>query len=130
MNNEFMIPSDEALMMTEHLLKLQDRFGIPSEITNADLSPIVWKFIVEIMRMFKISYYHDYKEWVDGVQEYLLNERPIQEALKGGGTMSISYPEKFFELMKAFFPNLKLQEKTFTKEIIKHIPELRRSNYS
>lgn len=126
---EYEFVPQEARVLTTYLFTLYDRLGLRSDITVADLSPGVWKFIDQVFITWKVGYPHEYQEWVENLQFELKYERPIQEAIKKGGYTPMSYPQRAYDLIRVFLPNIKLQDKYFIKQLVKRIPELKMTNY-
>lgn len=129
MQVDLIIPPDEAIMLSQHLFNLRDKLGIPKTVTEKDMGPVTWKFIGEIVRVWKMAYPAEYREWRDALDYHLGLERDVREAVKGGGFIPISYPERLFRLFKVFIPKVHLNDKGFTRGLLKVVPELKRTNY-
>lgn len=128
-NEEYEIVPDEARVLTEHLIAVQDRLGIPDTIDNHDLNDVVWRFIVEIFNAWRVAYPQEFHDWFDNLQFNLKYERPVQQAVKGGGYIPISYPYRFYQLMKILLPHIKMNDRDFTRKMLSRIPEMRNTNY-
>lgn len=126
---DYEIVPDEARILTEHLFTLQQRLGIPDNISNSELNEISWRFITEIFNAWRAAFPQEFRDWFENLQDHLKYERPVRQALKGGGYIPISYPYRFYQLMRIFLPNVRTADKTFTKKILARIPELRNTNY-
>jgi hypothetical protein len=128
-NEEYEIVPDEARILTEHLFAVQKKLGIPDNLTNHDLNDVVWRFSIEIFNSWRVAYPEEFRDWYIQLQDNLKYERPVQQAVKGGGFIPISYPYRFYQLMKVFLPHIKLSDREFTKKILQHIPEMKTTNY-
>lgn len=126
---EYEFVPEEARVLTEYLFTLYDKLGLSSDITASELSPSAWKFIEQVFITWRAGYPSEYQDWVDSVQHELKYERPIQEAIKKGGYTFMAYPQRAFDLLKVFFPNVKLNDRAFMRKLIKIIPELKHTNY-
>jgi hypothetical protein len=128
-NEDYEIVPDEARILTEHLFTVKKNLGIPDEVGNGDLNEVVWRFIMEIFNAWRAGFPQEFREWFANLQDNLKYERPVQMAVKNGGYIPISYPYRFYQLMRVFLPHVKMSERSFTKSILARIPELRNTNY-
>lgn len=124
-----MIP-EEAVMLTNHLFWLKEKMGIPDTLTADEMNLSSWTFLMEVVKAWKIAYPAEYAEWIDGLVHELSVERPIKQAIKGGGFTPIAYPERVFHLLKVFFPKLALNDRKFIRGLVYRIPELKTTNYT
>lgn len=128
-NEEYEVVSDEARMLTTHLVDLFKRLGIPNDLTEHDLTPAAWRFIERLVEVWRFGYPHEYQDWVRGMEYELKYERPIKQHIKGGTYTPISYPMRFHNLMQVFLPKVRMQDKDFIKKFVKRIPEFKNTNY-
>jgi hypothetical protein len=131
----------EQLIATEYLVKLYERFGLKEDLTHHDfigknddftrenITTPQWKFLDAILAVWRALYPDEYKIWISELKEELTIERPIREHIKGGGYQPIAYPVRFVDMVKLFFPNLKLQEKSFIKKFVSLFPEFKATKY-
>lgn len=128
-DEEYEVVSDEARILTEHLFTVKDRLGIPDGVSNSDMTEAVWRFIMEIFNAWRVAYPQEFSDWFENLQDHLKYERPVRQAVQGGGYIPISYPYRFYHLMKIFLPNIRLADRQFTKKILTRIPEMKNTNY-
>mgnify|MGYP000859417653 CR=1 FL=1 len=128
-NEDYEIVSDEARMLTEHLIDLKKKLGLPDTLTVNDLTPSVWKFVERLVIVWRRFFPYEYRDWVVGMENELKYERPIKQAILAGGYTPISYPMRLYNLMHVFFPNLKMQDKKFIKKFLRVVPEFKNTNY-
>lgn len=131
---EIIAPPQEAVMLANHLFNLRDKLKISKDVSTQELFPTslnssTWAFIIEIVRAWKMAYPQEYAEWADMVDEQRRLERTVREAVISGGYSAISYPERLFMLFKVFIPKVSLNDKKFTRELIKRVPAMKRTNY-
>lgn len=128
-NEDYEVVSDEARMLTVHLVDLFKRLGLPKDLTVNDMTPVAWKFIERIVVLWKQFFPYEYYDWIEGMKNELKYERPIKLAIKSGGYVPISYPMRLYRLLGVFFPSLKLQDKKFIKKFLRIVPEFKNTNY-
>ena len=128
-NETIEVPPQSAVFMTDYLLTLRNRLGVPKELTEADMNDVAWKFIDEMLRMWKSAYPYEYLQFVEEVNYTKQTERSVKEAVKGGGFSPIMWPERFFQLMKVFLPNVRLSNKAFVHEFVLRHPDFKSTNY-
>lgn len=120
---------EEARVLTSYLFTLYEKLGIPSTITAEELTPACWKFIDQIFLAWKVGFPQEYEEWIGEVKNELEHERTIQDAIKSGGYTPIAYPVRIYNLLKVFFPLVKINDKNFIKYVTKIIPDLKHTKY-
>jgi hypothetical protein len=128
-DEEYEVVPDEARMLTDHLVHLSDKLGLPDDLTVHDMTPSAWVFVERVVTLWRHFYPREYYDWVQGMEVELKYERPVREAVKGGGYSPIAYPMRVYRLLNIFFPKLKLQDKEFTKKFIRVVPAFKNTNY-
>lgn len=128
-NEEYEVVSDEARMLTIHLVDLFHKLGIPSDLTASELTPVAWKFIERLVILWRQFFPQEYIDWCDGMINELKYERPVKQAIKGGGYTPISYPMRIYNLLHVFLPQVKMQDKVFIKKFLSLVPEFKNTNY-
>lgn len=123
------VVTEEGAMLTEFLFRIHERLGIPENITVSDMNEASWKFVEQVVRVWQTGYPQEFSDWCLAVEYELTVERPVQQAIKAGGYSPLSYPMRFMQLMKAFMPDVKLQDKEFTRELLRRIPFFKTTNY-
>jgi len=126
---DYEIATDEARMLTVHLVDLFHRLGLPQDLTVHDMNEVAWKFMERLVQLWKQFFPYEYHDWVVGMEHELKYERPIKQAIKGGGYTPISYPIRLYNLIHVFFPKLKMQDKKFIKKFLFIVPEFKNTNY-
>lgn len=128
-DEDYEIINDEARMLTVHIVDLFHRLGIPSDLTVHDMNEVSWAFISRIVQLWKRFFPEEYRDWVAGMEYELKYERPVRQAIKGGGYTPISYPARVYNLIHVFLPDLKMQDREFAKKFVKLVPEFKNTNY-
>jgi len=129
-NNEtYEVATDEARMLTVHLVDLFKKLGIPQDLTTEDMTPATWRFIERIIEVWRHFFPDEYMDWVAGMKYELEVERPIKAHIKGGTYTPISYPMRVHNLIQVFLPKLRLQDKGFIKKFLRRVPEFKNTNY-
>ena len=124
------VPPEEAMVMTEYLLTLRDKLGLPDLLDNSDLNNVSWKYIEAIVHAWKALYPRGASKWISDMKNDLLYERPIREAMKAnGGYFPVSYPAKLLGMMRTLLPGLKFQQDSFYKKFLELFPEFKSTNY-
>lgn len=126
---EYEFVPQEARVMTTYLFELFDKLQLRSDIQVDEVNEPTWKFIEQVFVSWKAGFPLEYDEWIDDLKYELEYERPIQEAVKSGGYNLGSYPMRPYQLLKVFFPSLKLHDRDFIKKLIRRIPEIKHTNY-
>lgn len=128
-DGEYEVIPDRARILGSHLVDLFHKLGLREDITADDVNEVVWTFIERVVFLWKKNFPNEYYDWISGLEDELKYERPVKKAVEGGGFTPISYPMRFWNLMRTFFPKLKLTDKKFIKEFIRRIPEFKNTNY-
>lgn len=139
-DNELEVEMHEQIVATSYLVKLYERFGLNENMTHHDfignsgdytrqnITSPQWKFIDAMLKVWRALYPDEYTTFVQELKDELTIERSVREHVKGGGYQPISYPVRFYDMCKLFFPKLKIQEKEFVKKFVSLFPEFKATN--
>lgn len=122
-------PSEEELLTITWLDRLANRLGNPTDIESQSGLTLLDAIIGAWMKHFPA----EASAWSEDVKTDLENEKSLGEltSIHSIGYNPASYPPSLFKLLKAMFPNLKLQDRIVWKKLIKLYPGLfKTSNYA
>ena len=121
-------PTEQELITITFLDKLAHRLGNPPDLeTEAGL-----KLMDAVIGMWQKHFPQEVRDWVHDRKMDLDNEKSLSHLIsdKSAGYNPATYPPKLFQLIKAMFPLLKLQNKQVFMKLIKIYPNLfKTSNY-
>ena len=126
----------ELVVAITYLLKLRDKIGIKDTtvLEGAKGDPkrgntTIVRYAFEIYKVWAVLFPYEHGVFIENTKEELDYERPVKQALKGGGYSPISLPMRLDGLFRILMPAVKTQDKRFWMPLLSYIPELRRSNY-
>jgi len=114
--------------LSEYLTQLYVKLGRP----EADYSSNnFWIMIDELVNNWSVTHPDEAKEFtnnikIDRAAEFILTKLVRENHWK----KSVSYPPSLYQMIKIFFPNLKLQDKKFVAKFINRYPIFNASNYT
>lgn len=130
------IINPEVRIAVAYLFKIAQKLGINDEIElegtqeTAETSNLtVRKFAQEVYKVWASLYQNEHNDFIKSTEFDLTYERPVKEAIKGGGYSPIAFPMRLERMFGIFMPAVKIQDKRFWIPLLRSIPELRRSNY-
>jgi len=118
--------SKDAAAYTKVLVNIWDRFGQPTDCE----SEVGWKMLDNIIKVWIRAYPYELQEFIQTNKDALDAERSVRESVRAGGIMSLAYPERLFQMIKLFMPQVKLNDKKFYTKLIRRYPIFRTSNYA
>jgi len=136
-DKELEVEMHEQIIATSYLVKLYEKLGLNENMTHHDfigrnedhtrenITSPEWKFIEAMLKVWRALYEEEYRVFVQELKEELTIERSVREHVKGGGYQPVSYPLRFYDMCKLFFPKLKIQEKEFVRKFVKLFPEFK-----
>lgn len=139
-DKELELEMHEQIIATSYLVKLFEKLGLNENMTHHDfigknddftrenITSPQWKFIEAMLKVWKALYEEEYRVFVQELKDELTIERSVRDHVKGGGYQPISYPLRFHDMCKLFFPKLKIQEKEFVRKFVKLFPEFKATN--
>lgn len=140
-DNELEVEMHEQIVATSYLVKLYEKFGLNENMTYHDfvgkdedytrqnITSPQWKFIDAILKVWRALYPEEYSTFVSELKEELTIERSVREHVTGGGYQPVSYPIRFYDMCKLFFPKLKIQDKEFVRKFVRLFPEFKATKY-
>jgi len=125
-NVAYDVASKEAAALTEGLIRTHEALGNPTDITT----PSGWKMVDAIMGVWINFYPHEVRAWKKELEIQLGTERTVHDAVSSdGGYFPLSYPTRVFRMLTNFFPDAKLGEMEFLKQLVGRYPMLKMTNY-
>ena len=129
------VPEDIRVAIS-YLMKVREKIGITDEVElegtvkNASSSNIIIRrYALEIYKIWASLFPHEHKEFIENTKFELEYERPVQEALKAGGSSPVAFPMRLSNLFDILIPSVKTQDKRFWLPLLRQIPELAKTNY-
>lgn len=122
------IPPDEAVALTEGLLRVWEKLGKPTDLSVAT----GWIMMDNIMQIWTKFFPWEVEAWKHDLAIDLANEKTIK-ALNAddlGLHDTIAFPPILFNLIKAMFPDLKVSDRKFVKQMADRYPLLKTTNYN
>lgn len=120
-------PKEPEDYVVEGLDGIFMRFGRP----EADVkSRVFWDMLGQIIQVWMKTYPEEFNDWIHDVKLDLKVERSLKDSVRKGLKKSIGFPPRLFQMIKLYFPTLKMQNKKFVQKCIKAFPMLHTSNYS
>lgn len=114
-------------VLSEYLIRLYIKLGRP----EADVkSNSFWIMIDELVNNWSIVYKQEAEDFVHDIKLDRAVERSLGDSVEGGFKKYISYPPSLYQMIKAIFPDLKLQDKKFTSKFVSRYPIFNASNYT
>ncbi len=121
-------PTDEELVTITWLDRIATRLGNPNNIdTQAGL-----KLMDAIIGVWEKHFPEEASAWLADRKVDLANEKALHKltSIHSVGYNPVTYPPALFQLIKAMFPDMRLQEKKMWQKLIKIYPMFRSSNYA
>lgn len=125
---------EEALAIA-HLIERRVKYGIDdkTQLENSEKessNSTIIRYALEIYKVWGALFPQERLDFIETAKHEIDVERPIKAALKAGGYTPIAFPTRLDGLFRVMMPSVKTQSRNFWKPMLKHIPELRRSNYA
>jgi len=114
--------------LSEYLTRLYVRLGRP----EADYSSNnFWIMIDELVNNWSVTHPDEAKEFTNNIKIDRAAELTLTKLVRENHwKKSVSYPPSLYQMIKIFFPNLKLQDKKFVAKFINRYPAFNASNYT
>lgn len=114
--------------LSEYLMRLYIHLGRP----EADIkSNNFWIMIDELVNNWSIVYKEEAKAFTDDVKLDRAVEQTLTQLVKSNSwKKSVAYPPSLYQMIKIFFPDLKLQDRKFIAKFINRYPQFNASNYT
>ena len=121
------IPPDEAVALTEGLMRMWDRLGKPTDLSVAT----GWLMMDNIIQIWTKFFPQEVEMWKHDQALDLANEKTLKQLSADdlGLSNPIAYPPYLFHLIKAMFPDLKMNDRKLTKQMTDRYPILKTTNY-
>jgi hypothetical protein len=115
-------------VLGDYLTRLYIKLGRP----EADLkSNNFWIMVDELINNWSVVYKKESEDFISDIKL----ERSIESSLssmnnKHQWKKSVAYPPHLYQMIKIFFPDLKLQDRNFITKFINRYPIFNASNYT
>ena len=115
-------------VLSDYLTRLYIKLGRP----EADLrSNNFWIMIDELVNNWSVVHKDESKAFVSDIKLERAVEKTLQDLSKNHlWKKSVAYPPSLYQMIKIFFPTLKLQDRKFITKFISRYPIFNASNYS
>lgn len=113
--------------LVEGLDNIFIQFGRPKADVN---SRVFWDMLGQIIQVWMKTYSQEYNDWMKDLRLDLSVERSLKDSVKGGFKKSIGFPPRLFQMVRLYFPDLKIVDKKFIKKCIRTFPMLHNSNWT
>jgi len=115
-------------VLGEYLMRVYVKLGRPEADIN---SSAFWVMVDELVNNWSVVYKEESKDFVSDIKL----ERSVEGTLSSMNKAnvwkkSVAYPPSLYQMIKVFFPNLKLQDKKFIEKFISRYPIFNASNYT
>lgn len=109
---------------------LEGRFKINGSPEFDPKSANFWEMVYDIIMAFQRGFAKEFNDWLHDRDIDLAVERALKDSVKGGFKKSVAFPPTLFKLLKAYWPQGKLQDKSFVSQFKKRYPQFRNSNWT
>lgn len=115
-------------LVSNYLTELYVKLGRP----EADIkSNSFWVMIDELVNMWSVVYKEEASNFISDIKLDRAVEGTLSSISKSNvWKKSVSYPPHFYQMVKIFFPYLKLQDRKFITKFISRYPIFNASNYT
>lgn len=115
-------------VLSDYLMRLYVKLGRP----EADIeSNNFWIMIDELVNNWSVVHKDEAKAFVSDIRLERSVEKTLYALSKGNSwKKSVAYPPSLYQMIKIFFPNLKLQDRKFITKFISRYPIFNASNYT
>jgi len=115
-------------VLSDYLVRLYNKLGKPQADIKSDN---FWIMIDELVNNWSVIHKQEAKDFVSDIRL----ERSVEGTLsamnkKNIWKKSVAYPPKLYQMIKVFFPDLKLQDRKFINKFISRYPIFNASNYT
>lgn len=115
-------------VLGEYLTRLYVKLGRPEADLNSNT---FWIMIDELVNNWSVVYKDEAKEFSNTIKLDRAVEQTLTTLVKGNSwKKSVAYPTHLYQMIKIFFPNLKLQDRKFISQFINRYPIFNASNYT
>jgi len=114
--------------LSDYLTRVYVHLGRPPADINANS---FWIMIDELVNNWSIVYKEESKDFVSDIKLERAVEGTLSSLAKSNvWKKSVAYPPSLYQMIKVFFPSLKLQDKKFITKFISRYPIFNASNYT
>lgn len=118
---------DRSSLIADAILKCYIKVGRPEYDID---SQAFWFVIDNIVQAWINLYPQEYEYWMHDRQLDLDNERSMVDTVKNNGVARMgAYPPTLLKMIRAFFPDSKVYDKTFQKAFFGRYPLFSTTNY-
>jgi len=114
-------------VLSDYLVRLYGKLGRPQADYGSDN---FWVMVDEVVNNWSVVYPQEAKDFTSDVKLDRAVERSLGASVKGGFKKSVMYPPHFYQMIKIFFPSLRLQDRKFIDKFLIRYPSFNASNYT
>lgn len=112
--------------IVDGLEMIYEKLGKP----RADVESLVfWKFLGQLIQVWTTLFPQEVEDWKKDLKLDLSLERSLSESTNSGLKKSIAFPPRLYQLVRVYFPDLKVTDSKFIQRTIDTFPILHNSNY-
>lgn len=114
------IPSDQAIILTEFIVRVWKKVGCPTD----PLSTGGKKVVEAIILAYEKTYPREWMQWLENRKDYQHEELDLYKQIKTGRSLA-SYPVFIFNLLRKVFPSVDFSKREFVIKFVKEFPMFR-----
>lgn len=114
--------------LSEYLTRIFIKLGRPEANINSNA---FWIMIDELVNNWSVVFKEEAKDFVADIRLERSIEGSLSSLAKGNvWKKSVAYPPSLYQMIRVFFPDLKLQNRKFIEKFISRYPIFNASNYT
>lgn len=118
---------DRASLIADAVLKAYIKVGRPPYDID---SQTFWFVIDNIVKAWINLFEQEYNDWLHDRQLDLDTERDIKDSVKVNGVARVgTYPPNLFKMIRSFYPDAQVHDKSFQKMFFGRYPLFSNTNY-
>lgn len=115
-------------VLSDYLTRLYVKLGRPEADVNSNS---FWIMIDELVNNWSVVYKDESQDFVKDIKLDRSIEKTLTDLVKSNSwKKSVAYPPQLYQMIKVFFPSLKLQDRKFIEKFINRYPIFNASNYT
>ena len=114
--------------LSEYLTRVYVKLGRPESDINSNS---FWIMIDELVNNWSVVFKEEARDFVNDIKIERAAEGTLSSMNKKNiWKKSVAYPPHLYQMIKIFFPDLKLQDRKFITQFINRYPIFNASNYT
>lgn len=116
------------MVLSDYLTRVYVRLGRPEVDTNSNS---FWIMVDELVNNWSVVYKEESRDFVTNIKLDRAVEGTLASMNKNNTwKKSVAYPPHLFQMIRVFFPTIKLQDRKFITKFISRYPIFNASNYT